>query len=80
MLQVNDAAAVAGDDLLVETMTARLLPGDGVVDFAALCASLDHIGAEPNVAPEVFNPGLAALGPAELAARVAASTRRVLGR
>lgn len=80
VLQVNDAAAVAGDDLLVETMTARLLPGDGVVDFAALCASLDHIGAEPNVAPEVFNPGLAALGPAELAARVAASTRRVLGR
>jgi sugar phosphate isomerase/epimerase len=80
VLQVNDVAAVAGADLLTETMTGRLLPGDGVVDFAALCASLDHIGAEPNVAPEVFNPTLAALGPDELAARVGACTRRVLGR
>lgn len=80
MLQVNDAAAEPGADLLVETMTGRLLPGDGVVDYVALCASLDHIGAEPNVAPEIFNPGLAAHGPAVLAAEVAQSTRRVLGR
>ena len=79
VLQVNDVAAEPGPDLLVETMTMRLLPGDGIVDYAALRASLDHIGAEPNVAPEVFNPVLAALGPAELARRVSASTRRVLG-
>jgi sugar phosphate isomerase/epimerase len=78
MLQINDAAAVPGADLLVETMTERLLPGDGVVDFPALCASLEHIGAEPNVAPEIFNPSLAALGPDELARLVGASTRRVL--
>lgn len=79
ILQVNDVAAVPGDDLLTETMTARLLPGDGIVDYGALCASLEHIGAEPNVAPEIFNPTLAALGPGELARRVSASTRRVLG-
>jgi len=79
MLQVNDVAAESGDDLLTETMTGRLLPGDGIVDYSALCASLEYIGAEPNVAPEIFNPSLAALGPDEFARRVGASTRRVLG-
>jgi sugar phosphate isomerase/epimerase len=78
MLQCNDVEAVPRGDLLAETMAHRLLPGDGVVDYVALCASLDAIGAEPNVAPEVFNPQLAALGPAELARRVAVATRRVL--
>lgn len=80
VLQVNDVAAVAGADLLTETMTARLVPGEGVVDYPALCASLEAIGAEPTVAPEVFNTELVRLGPAVLAARVGAGTRRVLGR
>jgi sugar phosphate isomerase/epimerase len=79
MLQVNDAAPVPLDDVLAETMAHRLLPGEGAVDFVTLRASLDAIGAEPNVAPEIFNPVLAGLGPAELARRVAAATRHVLG-
>lgn len=78
MLQVNDASAEPFDDLLAETMAHRLLPGDGVVDYRALCASLEAIGAEPNVAPEIFNPELAAIGPAALAKRVAEATRQVL--
>ena len=78
VLQVNDVAREPGADLLTETMTQRLLPGDGIVDYPALRASLEFIGAEPNVAPEVFNPALAALGPAELTRQVSEHTWRVL--
>ena len=41
-------------------MTGRLLPGDGVVDFASLIATLKQIDAHPFIAPEIFNPGLVA--------------------
>jgi sugar phosphate isomerase/epimerase len=50
---------------MVEAMTSRLLPGDGVVDFPALLAGLAAIEARPFVATEVFNPSLVAdRGPA----------------
>jgi sugar phosphate isomerase/epimerase len=39
-------------------MTGRLLPGDGVVDFAALFAALDAIQAVPYLATEIFNTEL----------------------
>jgi sugar phosphate isomerase/epimerase len=57
-VQVCDAAAEPAGDLLTEAMTNRLLPGDGVVDFAALFHQLDAIGATPFVATEIFNPTL----------------------
>jgi sugar phosphate isomerase/epimerase len=57
-VQVCDAAADAGADLFTEAMTGRLLPGDGVVDFADLATHLAAIGATPFVAAEVLNPTL----------------------
>ena len=57
-IQVSDAAAVAASDVVAEGMTARLLPGEGVVDFPSLFSALEGIGAEPYRAVEVFNPGL----------------------
>ncbi|HUJ63893.1 MAG TPA: sugar phosphate isomerase/epimerase [Acidimicrobiales bacterium] len=57
-LQLNDAAPTPSGDVLEETMTGRLLPGEGVVDYARLLAALSDIGAEPFMAVEIFNPGL----------------------
>jgi sugar phosphate isomerase/epimerase len=57
-LQLNDVAATPSGEPLEEMMTGRLLPGDGVVDYARLFAALSDIGAEPFMAVEIFNPGL----------------------
>lgn len=59
-LQLSDVAAEASPDLMGEAMSARLLPGEGVVDFVDLLARLVAIDAAPFVATEVFNPALVA--------------------
>jgi sugar phosphate isomerase/epimerase len=68
-VQLCDAGPDPMDDVMTEAMTARLLPGRGVVDFAAVFAGLGGIGAEPYTATEVFNPGLVQELGAEGAAR-----------
>jgi sugar phosphate isomerase/epimerase len=55
-LQLSDAPARGSGELMEETMTGRLLPGDGEIDFAPVVDWLSS--AQPWVAPEVFNPGL----------------------
>jgi len=57
---------------MTEAMTDRRLPGDGDVDIERLLAALDHIGADPWFAYEVFSHDLAADGPATMAERLAA--------
>lgn len=57
-VQLCDAAAEPAGELYAEAMGARLLPGEGCVDFAAVRAVLDDIGARPYVATEIFNPAL----------------------
>lgn len=81
-VQVCDAAAEASADVLDEAMTARLLPGEGIVDFAEVFAVLGEIGASPFVATEIFNPGLVAeQGPVGAAmAMVDAATACASGR
>lgn len=54
-LQLCDVAPTPGDDVFVEAMTARLLPGDGVVDFHGLFDRFAAMGATPYVASEIFN-------------------------
>jgi sugar phosphate isomerase/epimerase len=78
-LQLCDAAAQPGPDPMAETMNGRLLPGDGVVDFAGLLAGLDAIGADPFVATEVFNPGIVReRGGTGAAGAMVGAARRVL--
>ncbi|MBW2497031.1 MAG: sugar phosphate isomerase/epimerase [Deltaproteobacteria bacterium] len=80
LVQLDDAmAAGQGDDVMMESMTQRLLPGEGDVDFPAVLAALDEIGADPIWAPEVFNVELMEQGPVEMARRVGQATRKVLG-
>jgi len=79
-VQLCDAGPEAGADVLTEAMSARRLPGEGVVDYAALVAVLDEIGAQPFIATEVFNPGLVAeLGPDAAAKAMVSAGRAVIG-
>lgn len=77
-VQLGDGAAEPGMPLLQESISARLWPGDGVLDVVGLVQVLDEIGVTAPVGVEVVSTRLRAL-PAELAASEAAdSVRRVL--
>jgi sugar phosphate isomerase/epimerase len=78
VLQLNDAPLRGDGDLMDETMHRRLLPGEGEIDLRSLLDTLDEMGAEPIVAPEVFNPAIGRLGPEVAAQRIGDATRRVL--
>lgn len=79
VVQLCDAPARPAADPVVETTTARLLPGEGDVDIPAVLDVLAAAGAAPIVAAEVYSAPLAELGPAEMARRVFAATDKVLG-
>jgi sugar phosphate isomerase/epimerase len=66
-VQVADAAGSAADDLAEESRRARLLPGEGVIDFAAVAAGLDAAGFDGPVGTEVLSVGLAAQTPEAVA-------------
>ena len=57
-VQLCDASPTPAADVYAEAMTSRLLPGDGIVDFAAVFSALDAIGASPFIATEIFNPSI----------------------
>ena len=78
VLQVNDTTATGDEDLFAECMAKRRLPGDGEVAFGRLLETRDEIGADPIWGPEVFNTELMALGPDEMARRLAAASRALL--
>ncbi|WP_419924268.1 sugar phosphate isomerase/epimerase family protein [Candidatus Poriferisocius sp.] len=80
VVQLCDAPAQPPQDMDIatETMTARLLPGDGSVDFAEVLGILSDVGAAPIWFPEVFSSTLAAAGPQSMAPKVMAATRSVL--
>jgi sugar phosphate isomerase/epimerase len=79
-VQLDDTTLLgSGDDPMMESMTARLLPGEGDVDWTSLLGILDDIGADPIWAPEVFSVELLHEGPLAMARRIRDSTRKVLG-
>jgi sugar phosphate isomerase/epimerase len=79
-VQLCDAAPGDSTDMM-EAMAGRLLPGDGVVDFAPLVQTLRQIDAHPFVATEVFNPGLLAeLGINDFARGSISGAKRMLDR
>jgi sugar phosphate isomerase/epimerase len=78
LAQLCDAPAVADGPMLEETMTRRLLPGEGATDWTELAQVFAEIGARPIIAPEPFNAARAAQGPTVYAHAIADATRRVL--
>ena len=78
-VQLCDASHEAqGDDPMTECMTARLLPGEGAVDFPPLLSDLADIGATPLWAPEVFSQKLSSQGPQAMAEAIREATLEVL--
>lgn len=74
-VQWADGPADAPADLAAESREARLLPGQGAVDFAGLAAGLDALGYTGPVTVEVLSASLRTLPPAELARRAWAACR-----
>lgn len=54
-VQINDAPARPGADLFEETMTGRLLPGEGDFDLTGFIRTLDQIGSRAPIGVEVFS-------------------------
>jgi sugar phosphate isomerase/epimerase len=66
-VQLADAAPQPGADLADESRRARLLPGEGTVDFAAVAAALTTVGYDGPLGTEVLSTHLAALSPEDVA-------------
>jgi sugar phosphate isomerase/epimerase len=79
-VQLDDALADPWPEALIETLTARELPGYGCIDIDAVLDVLDANGATPPMAAEVFSTKLTELGPAAMAAAVFDASDAVLAR
>lgn len=79
-VQISDGPVVPphGVDYLQDTLTNRLVPGDGDFDLAGILGALDDLRAEVDWNVEVCSSVLDALPPAEAASRAADGARRVL--
>ncbi|MGE0823104.1 MAG: sugar phosphate isomerase/epimerase family protein [Candidatus Binatia bacterium] len=77
-IQFNDATREPTGDLFTETVTARVLPGEGAIDLVGNIQALDAIGNTAPIGVEVFSDTLAALSPTEAARLAVEATRRTL--
>jgi sugar phosphate isomerase/epimerase len=77
-VQINDAPAEPGENLVAETMSARLLPGEGSIPVARWLRWLGAIGSTAPIGVEVFSKALDALPPVEVGRRCGAAARAVL--
>jgi sugar phosphate isomerase/epimerase len=75
-VQLTDAppmGAEGPDAYLAECMTARSIPGDGIIDVDGMLHALVATGADPFVAYQVCNSELAGAGAEVMAARLRAN-------
>lgn len=79
VVQIDDAGPASDEDPYQETLRARRLPGDGIVDIVGALRAIRETGAEPLFGPEVFSRELFSKGADEMARQVSEATRRVLG-
>ena len=77
-VQINDAPVQPGANLIAETMSARLLPGEGAIPLVRWLRWLDAIGSTAPIGVEVFSSALDALAPVEVGRRCGAAARAVL--
>jgi sugar phosphate isomerase/epimerase len=77
-VQINDAPTEPGANLIAETMSARLVPGEGAIPLVRWLRWLDAIGSTAPIGVEVFSSALDALPPVEVGRRCGAAARAVL--
>ena len=77
-VQINDAPATPTGDLLTETTTARLLPGEGAIPLTRWLRLLDEVGSRAPIGVEIFSRTLDALPPSEAGRRCGEALRRAI--
>jgi len=77
-VQLNDAPRRAAENMMMESMLARLMPGDGDIPIAEVVRILDAIGSKAPMGVEVFHERHAQMDATDVARRAAEATRRVL--
>jgi sugar phosphate isomerase/epimerase len=77
-VQINDAPAEPEANLVAETLSSRLLPGEGAAPLARWLRWLDAVGSTAPIGVEVFSTALDALPPVEVGRRCGAAARAVL--
>ena len=77
-MQLNDAPSSGPENMMMESMMARLMPGDGDIPIAEVVRTLDAIGSTSPLGVEVFHESHARLDATLVARRAAEATRRVL--
>jgi sugar phosphate isomerase/epimerase len=78
VVQINDAPATPGANLFQESMSERLLPGDGDLDLVGMFKTLDLIGCTAPIGVEVFSDALRVLPANELLECWRDSARKIL--
>ena len=76
--QFNDAPVQPWENLVDETMDARLHPGEGAIPLVEVVQVLDEIGSTAPIGVEVFNKRHESMAPAEVGRDTAEAMRRVL--
>jgi sugar phosphate isomerase/epimerase len=77
-VQLNDAPAEPADNLVSETLNARLLPGEGAIPLARWLRLLARSGSRAPLGVEVFSQALDALPPLEVGRRAGEAARAVI--
>jgi sugar phosphate isomerase/epimerase len=77
-IQLDDASPEPGADVVAETMSARLLPGEGVIPLAAMLPPLLAAAPEAVIGVEVFNRRHESMRAVEVAQNAARAARRTL--
>jgi len=77
-VQLNDATETGPDNMMLESMQNRLMPGAGAIPIAEVVRTLDAIGSKAPIGVEVFHESHAHLDASDVARRAAMATRRVL--
>jgi sugar phosphate isomerase/epimerase len=77
-VQIEDAPAKPSENLAIESLHGRLVPGDGELDLARFVAALPETSSERLIGPEVFSDDLWQLPADEIGRLLGERTRALL--
>ena len=77
-VQINDAPILPAADLFAETMSGRMLPGEGGFDLTGFIRTLDRIGSTAPIGVEVFSEAQAGQTMDEISRAWASSARAAI--